>query len=178
MLNIIEKINRYLIRKYLLIKGAKIPKNLQCREFFFRGIPKNLEIKGALIEKGAIISVGENAQLSIGNYFYLNSYSIIDCKYKISIGSRVMIGPHCYISDFDHDINVNLNAQHHRINKSYKEVIIEDNVWIGAGVKILKGVTIGKNSVIGAGTVVTKEIPPNVVAVGNPAKILREIKNI
>ena len=52
------------------------------------------------------------------------------------------------------------------------------NVWIGEGVKVLKGVTIGKNSVIGAGSVVTKSIPDNVIAAGNPCKVIKQINNI
>lgn len=69
----------------------------------------------------------------------------------------------------------------HPINPNYREymyadsVVIEDNCWIGAGVVICPGVTIGKNSVIGAGSVVTKNIPANSVAVGNPCRVLREI---
>lgn len=59
-----------------------------------------------------------------------------------------------------------------------KPVIIEENVWIGEGVKVLKGVTIGKNSVIGAGSVVTKSIPDNVIAAGNPCKVIKQINNI
>jgi len=56
-----------------------------------------------------------------------------------------------------------------------KEVILEDNVWVGANAIILKGVRIGKNSVIGAGSVVTKDVPSNVVVAGNPAKIVRDM---
>ena len=56
-----------------------------------------------------------------------------------------------------------------------KAVIIEDNVWLGYGVKILKGVHIGKNSVIGAGSIVTKNIPANVIAAGNPCKVIKQL---
>ena len=54
-------------------------------------------------------------------------------------------------------------------------ITIEDNVWLGGGVIVCPGVTIGRNTVIGAGSVVTKDVPPNVVAVGNPARVIREI---
>lgn len=177
MIRFSEKILKYYTRTFLRLKGAKIPKDLQCKDFFFDGEPKNLTIKGGVIEKGARINLGKNAELKIGNYFYLNSYSIIDCHYKIVIGNRVMIGPLCYIGDFDHDIKVDLTAKHHRMNKKYGEIIIKDNVWIGSGAKILKGVTIGENSVIAAGAVVTKDIPDNVVAAGVPAKVIRIIQD-
>ena len=117
-----------------------------------------------------------NSELVIGDFFFMNSYSIIDCHFKITIGHRVQVGPHCYIADFDHDLKVDVNQAFHRMHKTYKAVVIKDNVWIGAGVTILKGVTIGQNSVIGAGSVVTTDIPDNVVAVGIPAKVVKVLE--
>jgi acetyltransferase-like isoleucine patch superfamily enzyme len=127
------------------------------------------------VEKDAIISIKEQGQISIGSYFYINHFSIIDCYYQITIGNRVQIGPHCYITDFDHDLVVDLNRAFHRGDKKLAAVIIEDNVWIGAHVTILKGVTIGKNAVIAAGSVVTKNVAPNTVVAGVPAVFKKEI---
>ncbi len=96
----------------------------------------------------------------------LNSYSQIRCKNHISIGKNVRISRNVQIWDDDH---------HKIIGAKYvnKEVIIEDNVWIGAGVIILKGVHIGEGSMIAAGAVVTRDVPANSLAGGVPAKVIK-----
>lgn len=160
----------------LLIKqsGAKIEGNFFCSSYFLKGKAKNFSSGSFLyVEKGALFSLKDDGKLRIGSYFYINHYSIIDCNYNITIGNRVQIGPHCYITDFDHDLVVDLNRAFHRGAKKFASVVIEDNVWIGAGVIILKGVRIGKNAVIGAGSVVKHDIPSNAVAVGNPARVIK-----
>lgn len=83
-----------------------------------------------------------------------------------------MIGPNVTISAAGHPVLPSLRERGIQFNLP---VHIENNVWIGAGVMIMPGVTIGENSIIGAGSVVTKDIPANVVAVGNPCRVLREI---
>ena len=85
---------------------------------------------------------------------------------------KVMIGPNVTIVTANHPIDPELRARGLQYNK---DVYIGENVWIGANAVIVPGVHIGKNTVIGAGSVVTKDIPDNVVAVGNPCKVLREI---
>ena len=92
----------------------------------------------------------------------------------IYVGDYVMIGPNVTIATASHPLETDLRRQGLQSNK---DVHIEENVWIGAGAIILPGVTIGKNSVIGAGSVVTKDIPENVVAVGNPCRVIRENKS-
>ena len=83
-----------------------------------------------------------------------------------------MFGPNVTVATAGHPINPELREQAYQYNAP---VTIGKNCWIGAGAVILPGVTIGDNSVIGAGSVVTKDIPQNVVAVGNPCRVLREI---
>lgn len=83
-----------------------------------------------------------------------------------------MIGPNVSIITAGHPVSPKCRLKGLQYNADVK---IGNNVWIGAGVNVLPGVTIGDNSVIGAGAVVTKNIPSNVVAVGNPARVLREI---
>lgn len=83
-----------------------------------------------------------------------------------------MIGPNVVIATAGHPVNPALRLQAAQFNIS---VHIGNNVWIGAGAIVLPGVHIGDNSVIGAGSIVTKDIPANVVAVGNPCRVLREI---
>ena len=83
-----------------------------------------------------------------------------------------MFGPNVTIATANHPIEPGLR---HRLLQYNKSVHIGENVWVGANSVIVPGVTIGKNSVIGAGSVVTKDIPENVVAVGNPCRVLRPI---
>lgn len=90
----------------------------------------------------------------------------------IYIGDYTMIGPNVTIATAGHPILPELREKLYQYNMSVK---IGRNCWIGAGVTIVPGVTIGDNTVIGAGSVVTKDIPENVVAVGNPCKVMRQI---
>lgn len=90
----------------------------------------------------------------------------------IYVGDCTMIGPNVTLATAAHPVDPSLRRHAAQFNL---DVHIGANVWIGAGVIVLPGVTIGDNSVIGAGSVVTKDIPANVVAVGNPCRVLREI---
>lgn len=110
--------------------------------------------------------------LHLGNNVYINFNLTIVDDADIFIGDQVMIGPNVTIATANHPICPELRARALQYNKS---VTIGANVWIGAGAIIVPGITIGDNSVIGAGSVVTKDIPANVVAVGNPCKVLRDI---
>ena len=91
---------------------------------------------------------------------------------EIFVGDNVMFAPNVIVATATHPIHPELRKKQAQYNLS---IYIGNNVWIGAGSIILPGVKIGNNSVIGAGSVVTKDIPANVVAVGNPCKVLREI---
>ena len=107
-----------------------------------------------------------------GSGVYANSNLTLVDDGHIYVGDKVLFGPNVTIATANHPIEPELRSKGLQYNK---DVHIEENVWIGAGVIIVPGVRIGKNSVIGAGSVVTKDIPDNVVAVGNPCRILREI---
>ena len=114
-------------------------------------------------------AVGKYVSIGEGTYANMNLTLIDD--WKITIGKNVLIGPNVTICTTGHPIH-----PAHRLDGMYSfPVSIGDNVWIGGNVMILPGVTIGENSVIGAGSIVNKDIPANVVAVGNPCKVLREI---
>lgn len=109
--------------------------------------------------------------IEVGESFYANyNLVILDCA-KVKIGDRVLIGPNVCITTAGHPI--------HPLSRSKYEyafpVTIESDVWIGANVVINPGVTVGEGSVIGSGSVVTGNIPPRVVAAGNPCRVLREI---
>ena len=90
----------------------------------------------------------------------------------IYVGDYTMIGPNVTIASAGHPIQPELRQKGYQYNMPVK---IGKNCWLGAGVIILPGVTIGDNVVIGAGSVVTKDLPSNVIAVGNPCKVLREV---
>lgn len=110
--------------------------------------------------------------LHIGDFFYANfNFTVVDDG-DVFIGDHVMVGPNVTIATAGHPVESSLREKALQFNLP---VHIGNNVWIGANVVVLPGVTIGDNTVIGAGSVVTKDIPANVVAVGNPCRVLREI---
>ncbi len=113
---------------------------------------------------------GKNVHLGKNVYFNFNATMVDDTH--IYIGDYTMLGPNVVIATAGHPILPELREKALQFNLP---VHIGKNCWLGAGVIVLPGVTIGDNTVIGAGSVVTKDIPANVVAVGNPCKILREI---
>lgn len=107
-----------------------------------------------------------------GNFVYANFNLTLVDDGNIYVGDRVMFGPNVTVATANHPIVPELREKGYQYNR---DVHIGSNVWIGAGVVITPGVTIGENSVIGAGSIVTRDIPANVVAVGNPCRVLREI---
>ena len=107
-----------------------------------------------------------------GSEVYANfNLTLVDDGH-IYIGDKVMIGPNVTIATANHPIDSGLRDKGLQYNR---DVYIGANTWLGAGVIVVPGVKTGKNVVIGAGSVVTKDIPDNVVAVGNPCKVLREV---
>ena len=108
----------------------------------------------------------------LGNNVYINHNCVFLDAGGITIGDRVMIGPNVGIYTPEHAFDPLLRAQGYEHSEP---VTICDNVWIGGSVVILGGVTIGENTIIGAGSVVTHDIPANVIAVGNPCRVLREL---
>lgn len=108
----------------------------------------------------------------LGDYVYMNHNCVFLDAGGITIGNHVLIGPNVGIYTPEHAFDPALRAQGYEHSEP---VTICDNVWIGGSVVILGGVTIGENSIIGAGSVVTHDIPANVIAAGNPCRVLREI---
>lgn len=108
----------------------------------------------------------------MGNHVYANFNLTLVDDANIYIGDNVMFGPNVVLATAGHPINIELREKALQYNK---DIHIGNNVWIGAGSIVLPGIIIGDNTVIGAGSVVTKNIPENVVAVGNPCKVIREI---
>lgn len=110
--------------------------------------------------------------ISVGKNFYANRNLIIQDGARVTFGNNVLIGPNCLITTAEHVKDPELRKNGYEIAKS---VNISDNVWIGAGSTILAGVTIGENTIIGAGSLVNKNIPANVVAVGNPCRVIKKL---
>lgn len=126
--------------------------------------------KDVWIEPPLTLAFGKT--VTIGDGTYINSNLTLVDDYKITIGRGVLFAPNVTISATGHPVHYKLRP--HGEMYSF-EVVIKDNVWIGSNVVICPGVTIGKNSVIGAGSIVLKDIPQNCVAAGNPCRVLREI---
>ncbi len=115
-----------------------------------------------------MLTTAKGAKLRIGSNCSFSGVSIW-CFDSITFGKNVRVGANVTIMDGD------AHQDDPRAGKN-APIYIEDNVWIGGGVTILKGVTIGRNSIIGAGSIVTKDIPVNVVAAGNPCKVIKSLE--
>ena len=115
------------------------------------------------LRKDAEIIIGDNSGFS---------GTVIASAGRIKIGNNVLCGANTTITDYDwHTIDPNKR----KVPPGPKPIEICDNVWLGLNVTVLKGVTIGENSVIGANSLVTKDIPPNVIAGGNPCRVIKEL---
>lgn len=115
-----------------------------------------------------ISTIKRNALIEIGNNCGFSG-TVIGCARSIKIGNNVRCGANTLITDTDwhwDDPRVGVD----------KPIVIKDNVWLGYGVKVLKGTLIGENSIIGACSVVTRDIPANVIAAGNPCVVIRKLK--
>jgi acetyltransferase-like isoleucine patch superfamily enzyme len=154
--------NFYGKMKFMKVKSGSISIGNKCS---FRSahtsnlIGVNRPCIVSALESDAVISIGNNCGFS---------GTVIGCFKKIRIGNNVKCGANTLITDS------NWHQDDYRAGKA-KPIEIKDNVWLGEGVKVLKGVTIGENSVIGAGSVVTKNILANVIAAGNPCKEIKPL---
>ena len=133
-----------------------------CGRLLLKHCGTNINIeKGACF--GSDVSLGDNSGIGIR----------AQVEDNVFIGSNVMMGPDCMLFTRNHkfsDLTIPMCQQGF---SDRKEVVIEDDVWIGARVIILPGVRVGKGSIIGAGAVVTKDVPPYSIVGGNPAKVIK-----
>jgi maltose O-acetyltransferase len=112
--------------------------------------------------------------ITLGDGVFLNFNCVILDVVRVAIGDRVQIASAVQILAADHPLDVETRASG---LENGGPIVIDDDAWIGGGAILCPGVTVGRGSVIGAGSVVTRDIPPDVVAVGNPCRVLRELKH-
>jgi acetyltransferase-like isoleucine patch superfamily enzyme len=167
----------------------------RCRNIYYRGlgveiegyvwmrridIPRNFGqiflANGVALDEGVtLLAVGEPGgakKIAIGENTYINRNTFIDASHRIIIGRGVGIGPRCYITDHDHGTEPDTPILDQPLVSA--PTLISDGAWLGAGCIVLKGVTIGKNTVVGAGSIVVRDLPPDIVAEGRPARAVRK----
>jgi maltose O-acetyltransferase len=141
-----------------------------------------LDVQGKLIVGERVQFISTRAQLEIlveaqgtleiGDDTIINYGTSICATRHVRIGRGALVGMHAIIMDTDYH---RLDPLHRQERPESLPIVLEENVWLAARVVVLRGVTIGANSVIGAGSVVTKDIPPNVFAAGLPARVIKHL---
>ncbi|WP_026390335.1 sugar O-acetyltransferase [Haploplasma axanthum] len=156
---------RSLLDRFNETKFGEYEKRSEIIKELFGKIGKNVNVnKPFFCDYGAHIEVGDN--------FYANFDCLILDVNKVIIGNNVFFAPRVNIYTAGHPIDKDVRNTQLEFGK---KVVIGDDVWVGGNVVINPGVTIGSNVVIGSGSVVTKDIPSGVIAVGNPCKVIRKI---
>jgi acetyltransferase-like isoleucine patch superfamily enzyme len=151
-------------RAYCWLRAVEISRNWS-----------DITLHGCALDRGVVLLCSGDPRrnkIEIGHGTYINRYTILDAHQGISIGRDVMIGPHCFITDGDHGTAPGGSVKSQPMTTN--PVIIEDEAWLGAHVTILPGVRIGRGAVIGAGSVVTHNIPAGAIAFGSPANVHRQ----
>ena len=154
-----------LCHKYNSLAPDKIKEKSEIIRELFSKAGENF-----IIEPNFFCDYGYN--IEIGENFYSNHNLVILDSAKVKFGDNVFIGPNCGFYTAEHPIDA---VERNKGLEYAKQINVGDNVWFGGNVTVLGGVSIGNNVVIGAGSVVVKDIPDNVVAVGNPCKVIRQI---
>ncbi|MEP6671906.1 MAG: acyltransferase [Chthoniobacter sp.] len=152
------------IHGHVSLRAIEVPQRAQCI---------TLE-NGAALDRGVVLlATSDTARIVIGSQVYINRHTMIDADALVEIGNQTMIGPFCYITDHDHSIRAGKPPGEGPLVSAPTR--LGARCWIGAHVTILKGVSIGDDTTVGAGSVVTKSLPAGVVAAGNPARILKTL---
>lgn len=145
------------------------PKEVKRKEELLKQILGSI---GKQVVMQTPIHIDYGSRTHIGNDFFSNYNLVMLDSGGIQIGNNVMFGPNVGLYTVKHPMDAYTRNKEYEIAK---EIVIKDSVWLASNVIVLGGVTIGENSVIGAGSVVTKDIPANSFACGNPCKVIRSI---
>ena len=132
--------------------------------------------EGTLLEPGCWITLAPDAEISIGRGCFLNRETMLAAYERITIGDHVMFANGCFVGDSAHRYDDPTRPITEQGFKPGGEVRIGSNVWLGVHCVVTPGVTIGDRAVVGANSVVTKDIPPGVIAAGVPARAIRQIE--
>ena len=154
-----------LFRAYNRTTETDVEVREKIKTELFRSVGKNV-----FIEPDFICELGSN--ITIGDNVFINFGCIIFDMGEVTIGDNAMFGPRVGIYTTNHAFDAEERIANVVVSKP---IHIGNRVWLSADAKIVQGVTIGDNSIIGAGSVVTKDIPPNVIAAGNPCRVIRKI---
>jgi acetyltransferase-like isoleucine patch superfamily enzyme len=129
--------------------------------------------EGVHLHKDTTVHTGQGGSIAIGELTHIQSgCHIVAYKGAIEIGARCEIAPHCGFYPYDHGVVAGIPVRRQPMT-TRGGIRLEDDVWLGFGVIVLDGVTIGRDAVVGAGAVVTHSIPDNCIAVGNPARVVK-----
>lgn len=148
------------------------PSDLEAQTKLFHSLlgksGENISIMGPFYcDYGYNIEVGEN-------FFANHNTVILDCA-KVVFGDNVLIGPNCGFYTAGHPVNY---RERNACLEYAKSIRVGNNVWVGAGVHVMPGVTIGSNVVIAGGSVVVKDVPDNVMVAGNPCHIIKRLEEV
>ncbi len=168
----------YFWKSILYFTGGSLGRNVTIHSHVKLASNKNRPIHigdNVKIMQGVIISTAQKGKVYIGNDVYIGEYSVITSNKEVIIEDNVMIAPHNNIVDFDHKFN-DLGTITSQVSFVAEKITIKKGAWVASNCCILKGVTIDEKSIIGAGSVVTKDVPAGSVAAGNPARVIKKSK--
>lgn len=154
---------------YVEILNKLSNSEIQCRRDFLRTFVAKLD-EGAMINSPFYMEFANHLEMGVNSF--INYDCIMLNNAMVKLGDNVLVGPKVSFYTAMHPIDA---KQREQWLVYAKPITVEDNVWIGGSATILGGVTIGKNAIVGAGAVVTKDVEPNTIVVGNPARVLRKI---
>ena len=170
-------VGEHRFRSQLLAKyeGLRLGKYVDVRS------PDRLKLgRNATIETGVLLHCGgfdwsdHEGGITIGNDCYIGPNCVLFGAGGISVGAKSMLSPGVVVTSHGHRID-QAETPMHDLPSIFETVVIHENVWVGSNATILPGVTIGERCVIGAGAVVTRDVPPHSLAVGVPARVVRQI---
>lgn len=161
----------------LKLRGFDIDYSVEIgkNSYFFQSYKQSIIIeKNSVIGSGVRLKAGFKGKVRIGKNVLIDDYSFISSHDLIEIGAGTMIAAHSYIVDFNHKYPLKEEMISRETGYESKKIRIGSKVWIGTHSVILPGVIIGDEAVIGAGSVVTKNVPKRSIAVGNPARVIKK----